>query len=219
MAIADFAVIGFVIIAGLVAFSLGVVRVALGLGGWIGAGLATLYGFAYIRPIAHRWIDSALFADIAGGAALFVVSLVLFTLIGHAISKRVRNSSFGALDRTLGMVTGLGLGAVLVCIGFFVMSRLIELPSDAAKRPDWIRTAKSAPIVEWGADQIISLLPRGWRDEQAFRAPGRDNSARETQDVAERLAVPKAQGATAKTKSGYSDTERKEMDRLMRTQR
>ena len=219
MAIADFAVIGFVIISGLVAFSLGVVRVALGLGGWIGAGLATLYGFAYVRPIAHRWIDSALFADIAGGAALFVVSLVLFTLIGHAISKRVRNSSFGALDRTLGMVTGLGLGAVLVCIGFFVMSRLIELPSDAAKRPDWIRTAKSAPIVEWGANQIISLLPRGWRDEQTFRAPGRNNSARETQDVAERLAVPKAQGTAAKTKSGYSDAERKEMDRLMRTQR
>ena len=219
MAIADFAVIGFVIIAGLVALFLGVVRVALGLGGWIGSGLATLYGFAYVRPIAHRWIDSALIADIAGGAALFVVSLILFTLIGHAIAKRVRNSSFGALDRTLGMVTGLGLGAVLVCIGFFVMSRLIELPSDADKRPDWIRTAKSAPIVEWGANQIISLLPDGWRDEQAFRAPGHDNSAREMQDVAKRLAVPKTQGAAAKTKAGYSDTERKEMDRLMRTQR
>ncbi len=217
MAIADFAVIGFVIIAGLVAFSLGVVRVALGLGGWIGAGLATLYGFTYVRPIAHRWIDSALFADIAGGAMLFVISLILFTLIGHAIAERVRDSSFGALDRSLGMVTGLALGAVLVCIGFVVMERLMELPSDPAKRPDWIRTAKSTPIVEWGANQLISLLPSEWRGEEASRAPDRDRLARETQKAAERLAVPKAEGAAAKTKSGYSDTERKEMDRLMST--
>ncbi len=217
MAIADFAVIGFVIVSGLVAFSLGVVRVALGLGGWIGAGLTTLYGFTYIRPVAHRWIDSALFADITGGAVLFVVSLILFTLIGHAIAERVRDSSFGALDRSLGMVTGLVLGAVLVCVGFVVMARLMELPSDTAKRPDWIRTAKSTAIVEWGADYLTSLLPSEWRDVEASRAPGRDRSARETQKAAERLAVPKAEGVAAKTKSGYSDTERKEMDRLMST--
>lgn len=219
MAIADFAVIGFVIIAGLISFSLGVVRVALGLGGWVGAGLATLYGFAYVRPIAHRWIDSALFADIAGGAALFVVSLILFTLIGHAIAKRVRDSSFGALDRSLGMVTGLVLGAVVVCFGFVVMARLMELPNNPVNRPDWIRTAKSTPIVEWGANQLISLLPREWHDKEVSRAPGLDNSARQTQKAAERLAVPKARGAAVKTKSGYSNTERREMDRLMRTQR
>ena len=219
MAIADFAVIGFVIVVGLVAFSLGVVRVALGLGGWIGAGLATLYGFAFVQPISRRWIESELFADIAAGAALFVVSLILFTLIGHAIAERVRDSSFGALDRSLGMVTGLVLGAVLVCIGFVVMARLMELPSDPAKRPDWIQSAKSTPIVEWGAKYLISLLPSEWRDREASRAPDRGSSARATQRAAERLAVPKAEGAAAKAKSGYSNTERKEMDRLMRTQR
>ncbi len=217
MAIADFVVIGIVVVAGLVAVSLGVVRVALGLGGWIGAGLATLYGFAYVRPIAHRWIESALFADIAGGAALFVISLIVFTLIGHAIAERVRDSSFGALDRSLGMVTGIVLGAFLVCVGFIVVERLMELPSDPAKRPEWIRTAKSAPIVEWGAAQLMSLLPSEWRGEEASSAPGRGSSARATQRAAERLAVPRAEGGAASKKPGYSDTERKEMDRLMRT--
>ncbi len=217
MAIVDFVVIGIVIVAGLVAFSLGVVRVALGLGGWIGAGMATLYGFTYVRPIARRWIESELFADIAGGAALFVVSLIVLTLIGHAIAERVRGSSFGALDRSLGMVTGLVLGAAVVCVGFVVMARLMELPSDPAKRPDWIRTAKSAPIVEWGATQLKSILPREWRGDEAASTPRRVISAREIQRAAERLAVPKAVGAAAKDKSGYSSTERKEMDRLMRT--
>jgi membrane protein required for colicin V production len=217
VAIADFVVIGIVIVAGLVAFSLGVVRVALGLGGWVGAGLATLYGFAHVRPIAHRWIESALFADIAGGAALFVVSLIVLTLIGHAIAERVRDSSFGALDRSLGMVTGLVLGAVVVCVGFIVMERLMELPGDPAKRPDWIRTAKSAPIVEWGATQLILLLPSEWRGDQASVAPDREGSARAAWKAAERLAVPKAEGGAAKKKSGYNTAERKEMDRLMRT--
>jgi membrane protein required for colicin V production len=217
MAIADFAVIGIIVVAGLVAFSLGVVRVALGLGGWIGAGLATLYGFTYVRPIAHRWIESDLFADIAGGAALFVVSLIVFTLIGHAIAERVRDSSFGALDRSLGMVAGLGLGAVVVCVGFIVAERLMEWPSDPAKRPEWVRAAKSTPIVEWGADQLISLVPREWGGGAARRAPGRNSSAREMQRTAERLAVPRAEGGAARKKPGYSDTERNEMDRLMRT--
>ncbi len=217
MVIADFVVIGIVVVAGLVAFALGVVRVALGLGGWIGAGLATLYGFSYVRPIAHRWIESALFADIAGGSALFVISLIVFTLIGHAIAERVRHSSFGTLDRSLGMVTGLVLGAFLVCVGFIVMERLMELPSDPAKRPEWIRTAKSAPIVEWGAAQLNSLLPSEWRSDETSSAPGRESSFREARQAAERLAVPKAEGGAAKARSGYSDTERKEMDRLMRT--
>ena len=217
MPITDFAVIGIVIVSGFVAFSLGVMRVALGLGGWIGAALTTLYGFTYVRPIAHRWIDSALFADIAAGATLFVVSLILLTLLGHAIAERVRDSRFGALDRSLGMVTGLVLGAVLVCVSFVVMARLMELPNDPDKRPDWIRTAKSAPIVEWGAGQLIMLLPSEWRSEKSSRTPSRDRDARESQKAAERLAVPKTEGAAAKTKSGYSETERKEMDRLMST--
>ncbi len=217
MVIADFVVIGVVIVAGLVAFALGLVRLTLGLGGWIGAGMATLYGFAYVRPIARRWIDSALFADIAGGAALFVISLIILTLIGHAIAERVRDSSFGALDRSLGMVTGLALGAVVVCAGFIVTVRLMELPSDPAERPDWIRNAKSAPIVEWGANQLIGLLPKEWRGEEALGASRRDHSARETEREVERLAVPRAAGVAARKKSGYSNTERKEMDRLMRT--
>ena len=217
MAIADFAVIGIVVISGLVAFSLGVVRVALGLGGWIGAGLVTLYGFTYVRPFAHQWIDSKLFADIAGGATLFVVSLILLTLLGHAIAERVRDSSFGALDRSLGMVIGLVLGAVLVCVCFIMVERLTEMPRDSAKRPDWIRDAKSAPIVEWGAEQLIMLLPSEWREEKGSRASNRKDSERQAQRAAERLAVPKTEGSGAKAKSGYSNTERKEMDRLMST--
>jgi membrane protein required for colicin V production len=217
VAIADFAVIGIVVISGLVAFSLGVVRVALGLGGWIGAGLITLYGFTYVRPIAHRWIDSALFADIAAGAALFVISLILLTLIGHAIAERVRDSSFGALDRSLGMVTGLVLGAILVCICFIMVERLTEMPRDPAKRPDWIRDAKSAPIVEWGAHQLIMLLPSEWRENTRTRASDRKETQRKTQRTVERLAVPKPTGPDEKEKSGYSETERREMDRLMST--
>ena len=154
-----------------------------------------------------------------GGAILFVVTLVVLFLVSSLLGGWVRNSRLNALDRSLGMVTGLVLGAVVVCFGFVVMARLMELPNNPANRPDWIRTAKSTPIVEWGANQLISLLPREWRDKEVSRAPGRDNSARQTQKTAERLAVPKARGAAAKTKSGYSNTERREMDRLMRTQR
>ena len=54
MTVVDFIVVGVVVLSGMIATGLGLVRVVLGLGGWIGAGLATLYGFKYARPFAHH---------------------------------------------------------------------------------------------------------------------------------------------------------------------
>ena len=214
MAIADLVIIAIVVLAGLVSLWLGVVRVVLGLGGWLGAALVTMYGFPYVRPIAMEWIETALFADIAAGGGLFVISLVALTLVTHAIAVRVRESGLGALDRTLGLVTGLCLGAVVVCGGFIVLERVMQWPPERAKRPLWVQTAKSVPVVEIGADLLLSLIPGEWR---VSRGPERGISAEEAKDAVRKLMTPATESAAPPSKSGYNPRERREMDRLIQT--
>ena len=69
MSILDIGVVAIVLISGLVAFSMGFVRVVLGLLGWVGAAFATLYGFSYVRPFAQQWISVGFLADAAAGLA------------------------------------------------------------------------------------------------------------------------------------------------------
>lgn len=209
----DFVFIGVVVLAGMIAMGLGVVRVVLGLGGWVGAGLVTLYGFHFVRPFAHRWIETNVLADAAAGGALFVGSLIVLTLITHAIAHRVHKSGLGALDRTLGLVAGLTLGAIIVCSAFIIVERVMQWSPDPQKRPEWVREARSVKVVEAGADLLISFVPREWG---GYRRPESPKSG-DSSGAARKLMTPEAKGAAPSEKSGYDTRERREMDRLIQS--
>lgn len=213
MIVLDFIVIGVVVLAGMIATGLGLVRVVLGLGGWIGAGLVTLYGFKYARPYAHQWIESDALADAAAGGALFIGSLIVLTLITHWIAHRVKNSGFGALDRTLGLVTGLALGAVVVCGSFIIAERVLQWPRDPAGRPDWIREARSTRVIEAGADLLLQIVPPEWGGGKPRSHNRLDDPAR----AAKKLMTPAMKDATPREKAGYDARERGEMDRLFQS--
>lgn len=213
MTVLDFIVIGIVVLAGMVGTGLGLVRVVLGLGGWVGAGLATLYGYKYARPYAHQWIESNALADAAAGGALFIGSLIVLTLMTHWIAHRVKNSGFGALDRTLGLVTGLALGAVIVCGSFIVTERVLEWPQDPAGRPDWIRDARSTRLIDAGADVLLKIVPPEWGGGK----PQSRNRVEDPARAAARLMTPVTKGAASAEKSGYDTRERREMDRLFQS--
>ena len=83
MSALDIGVVTIVLIAGLVAFSMGFVRVVLALLGWVGAAFATLYGFRYVKPFAREWISVGFLADAAAGLAIFLATLVILTIISQ----------------------------------------------------------------------------------------------------------------------------------------
>ncbi len=219
MSPADIAVFAFILVAGLVAFSLGLVRVVLALAGWVGAGAATLYGFSYVRPIAREWISIGFVADGAAGLAIFIISLIVLTFISHAIGRRIRTSRLSALDRSLGLVFGLGLGAVLVSLGYLVLVWSIDLPSRVEEQPEWIRTARTRPMVALGSRYLQTLVPPGW----GFTGAGPDSRHRSRQ---ERLDIERSlrkllEPSTGKPRdggqSGYGKRERRDMDRLIKS--
>jgi membrane protein required for colicin V production len=215
---ADIAVIGIVALAGLVAMALGFVRVVLALAGWVGAVFATLYGFAYVRPFAREWISSPLLADAAAGATVFIGTLVVITFISHAIGRRVRQSGLSALDRSLGLVLGLFLGGVIVSLAYLALVWAIDLPPRAADQPEWIREARTRPLVELGAASLSRLAPPEWRRLERGGQGGAARGGSEAERVLQRLLEPETNGRAPNDRPGYTDRERQEMDRLIRGQ-
>lgn len=211
----DIGVIAIVLIAGLVAFSMGFVRVVLALSGWVGAAFATMYGFQYVKPFARQWISPGFLADAAAGLSIFIATLVVLTVISHAIGRQVRNSGLSALDRSLGLVFGLFLGAVIVSLGYISIGSVTDLSKDSAKQPEWIRSARSKPWLQWGASQLQALAPPEFRGSTNNVPSGQDESL----DRFNKLNEPETRKAAEQKRQGYSNQERREMDRLIKGQR
>ena len=205
MSAADILAAVVIVLSGVVALRLGLVRVVLGLGGWVGASLATIYGFSHARPLARDWIGPGLIADIAGAAALFLSTLIVLTLASHAIAGSVRKSAFGTLDRTLGMLCGLAIGVVIVCGGYVLSQRVLEMTDESA----FYKDARTLPLVRRSAAVLLSLAPFDWG---FMPKPGPDQ-----EEAFRTLLTPRTRETAPKP--GYNESERREMDRLIRSQR
>lgn len=207
MSVADIVVLVVVLLSGIIALRLGLVRVVLGLAGWVGATLATIYGYSYARPFAREWIGHELIADIAAGAAIFVVSMIVLTFISHAIAGSVRDSSFGMLDRSFGLLAGLVIGSVIVSGGYIFSQQVLEMTDQSS----FYKGSKSLPLVKRGATILASAAPDGWGlSLPSAPQPDRDSQFRS-------LMSPKPETRGTERDPGYKPAERKEMDRLIRS--
>jgi membrane protein required for colicin V production len=199
------------IISGLLAYARGFVHEVLSIAAWIGAFFITVYLFPVAQPFAHQYIEAVLLADITAGAALFIVSLIVLSMLTRAISRRIRDSALNALDRALGFVFGLVRGAVIVCLAYIGIAMLWP-PAD---QPAWMREARSMPLVETGAAWLKSLVPDETRDRS-----GQETSTTKTLDsekVLRDMITPKPKGSEAPAKEGYGAKVRQELDRLIET--
>ena len=89
----DIIVLAVIALSALFAFARGFVKEALSIGAWIGAGLIALYGLPHARPFAKQFIANPTLAEIAAGAALFIVSLIVLSLVTSVIARRSRTRS------------------------------------------------------------------------------------------------------------------------------
>ncbi|MDP1670716.1 MAG: CvpA family protein, partial [Alphaproteobacteria bacterium] len=100
----DTAVIVIILLSGGLAFMRGFTREILSLLAWVGAAAVTYAVFPIVRPIGHNYISPSWLADGASGLAVFIPSLLILWLLSHSLSQRVKSSTVGALDHTLGFI-------------------------------------------------------------------------------------------------------------------
>jgi membrane protein required for colicin V production len=149
----DIILIVIMLISGFLAMVRGFTREVLSVFSWAVAAVAALYLTPKYYTLLLPYIDKPSIAQIAFAAGVFVVSLVIVSLITFRISDKVLDSRVGALDRTLGFIFGLARGFLLVAIVFILFTAL------ARDQPDWVRNARSYPILQQTQVAIESLLP------------------------------------------------------------
>lgn len=223
----DIVVLVIVVLSGALAFVRGFVKEVLAVVGWVGAAIATLQLFPYVRPITRQYIQTEMLADGLAGLGIFLITLLLFSILSHSIAKGVRNSAISAVDRSLGFLFGLLRGAVVVCLAYLLVVSVLA-PKD---QPGWLRNARVMPLMEWGTSHIILLVPNEYRPNVDLGANASDIQARPPAPLPPgRIPAPPAptQGPalnplpTAPTdksgQTGYKTEDRRELEQILRGQ-
>ena len=211
--LADIAVIVVILISGLLAFFRGLVHEVLAVISWIGAALATIYGFPYARPYATDLITVPLIADMVAGVGIFLVTLILLSVLTNFIAHRIRQSALGPLDRSLGLIFGFLRGAALIAVAWVVFALLMPRED----HPQWVVEAKVRPLVERSAVLLVSILPERLRRELGTISDTAQDGLEDLQgmqDFQNMLNPPAKDDATA-GEPGYNSRERDEMLRAI----
>ncbi len=207
--LADVAVALIILLSGVFAFFRGFVHELLAVVSWVGAAVATLYGYPYAQPVSRKLISVQLLADIAAGMLIFLVVLIVLSVLSRLVANRVRGSALGPLDRSLGLVFGFLRGAVLICIAWLIL--LWILPRE--DHPKWLKEARSLPLVEVGSVMLIALIPERFRSEiPEFQENG--GSGGPERSYRNLLKPPTKAGASG-AEGGYNTGMRNEMRRAI----
>lgn len=155
------AVVGVVVlISAVLAYGRGLTREIFTLGVWLLAALAALQFYPMIEPIVadvETWAGIGLgsFRPWAAVLVTFVLSLIVLSVIGSAISSIIRNSVLGSIDKGLGFLFGALRGLLLLAVVWF----LFEKASPATLEADYIAQSRGAGIVKDMAGALTSAMP------------------------------------------------------------
>ncbi len=171
----DLAVLALVLVSGLLGALRGLVREVLGIAAWVAAAFAAgPYGaFRFVAPWVRRQVSDPGVADAVAFGGVFLIVLIVLWLVVRAVSNVVRGSALGGLDRTLGLVFGLGRGAALLVVAYILLG--IGLAIDQWPTP--ILEARSLSVIHHGAEWLADQLPPTYRPAVARPPLGRSASA------------------------------------------
>lgn len=169
----DLGLIGVVLVSALLSMVRGFTREVLAIGSWAAAALAALYFHPYALPYVTPYIHKEIIAQAVAAAAVFFVTLIIVSLFTVRLSDAILDSKIGALDRSLGFLFGAARGFLLGVIAFFIFTWLVA----EKQQPEWVKTAKTRPILQQTAERIIAVLPadaaatiEGWVKAKAAAA-------------------------------------------------
>lgn len=153
----DLGVIAIVGLSALLSFYRGLVREILSLGGWM---VATIVTLKYLDPATHfmkQEVKSEALAIAVAAIGLFILTLVGITIVTSLIMKFLKpGDKVGLLDNLGGLAFGIARGALIVGIGFIILTKLF---TDEKDYPKMVQHALTRPYVEQAAAWVSNLSP------------------------------------------------------------
>jgi membrane protein required for colicin V production len=151
----DLAVLGIVLISALLSMLRGFSREVLAIASWAAAAAAAYYFYPVVVPYLTPYIHKEVLAQAVAAALVFFATLIVVSLITVRLSDAILDSKIGPLDRTLGFVFGVARGFLLAVVAFAIFDWLVP-----EKQPDWVKNARTRPVLTNTRDQIIAMLPK-----------------------------------------------------------
>jgi membrane protein required for colicin V production len=207
----DVAVGAIILVSALLSLSRGFVREAFSLLSWIAAGFVAWTAYPAVRPLMQEALGGGFLADAITALLVFLVPLVALKLIGGMFVRGLQGVGLGGADKALGLVYGVARGGLIVSIAYLLASMLIE----ASRFPVGVRDAALQPPVKAGADLIAGLLPSETRERGRARLETTVEGALES---AER-GRGASEAPPRQPESGYTEDQRRGLDRLIETVR
>jgi len=150
----DYAVIGVFAASLVVGAWRGLVREVISILGWVIAFLAANLLAGPIGPLMPQIIPSPELRVAAAYVAVFMGSLLATALLGLLLSKIVKATGLGGVDRVFGAIFGVARGLLIV-----VAAALLAGLTSAPRQAFW-RESASAPLLTQAAQALKPLLPQ-----------------------------------------------------------
>jgi membrane protein required for colicin V production len=195
----DLAVLGIVLVSALLSMMRGFTREVLAIASWAAAAAAAYYFYPMVMPYLTPYIHKDVIAQAAAAAIVFFVTLIVVSLFTVRLSDAILDSKIGALDRSLGFVFGVARGFLLAVVAFAIFNWLVS----EKQQPEWVKNARTRPVLTETADRIVALLPsdaaqtiNGWIQSRANAAtnelaPAEDPTASNPRTAGDQpIAIP-----------------------------
>lgn len=151
----DLALIAVVLVSALLSMLRGFTREVLAIASWGVAAIVAYYFYPMGVPYVKPYISSDQVAMGVSAGAIFFVTLIIVSIITVKVSDGILDSKIGALDRSLGFVFGAARGLLLCVVAFLFFNWLVPEKS----QPEWVRTAKTKPLLTATGEQLMAFLP------------------------------------------------------------
>jgi len=149
---ADWIIIAIVLISCLIGAWRGFMREAISLATWvIGLWLAWTFS-STVEPMLGGLLSGPDVKVWVARLIILVLVVLVGNLVGYIVTKAVRYSPFGPVDRMLGVLFGFLRGALLIGI-FVILGELVELDGEA-----WWKESAVLPYTEFLGDWVRALV-------------------------------------------------------------
>jgi len=166
---------------------------------WVAAAYVALRFTPVFRPLLQGYISPPWLEWVAVFVGTFLIVFIPLSIMSNRIADAVKKSEIGPIDRTLGLVFGIGRGLVIVGIAYIAYATLVPLTN----HPDTLTKARLFPLIRNTSDVLLSLAPQS---ENGIAGMGR-----------RALGLPAAPEAETSAAKSYGANERSALDRLFET--
>src|SRR5271163_3449735 len=182
----DLAVLGIVLVSALLSMMRGFTREVLAIASWAAAAAAAYCFYPILMPYLTPYIHKEVIAQAAAAAAVFFITLIVVSLFTVRLSDAILDSKIGALDRSLGFVFGVARGFLLAVVAFAIFNWLVS----EKQQPEWVKTAKTRPVLTDTADKIVAMLPEDAAATVDAWIKSRTNAALPSEEPADESGAP-----------------------------